>query len=114
MIDKSRYPPNWREISDRIRFGRAEGRCECKGECGVDHPFGRCIAIHGRQHPEKNFAVSLATAHLDHCPENNDDDNLRAYCQACHLRYDSRYHRKERFKTRRSKKAHKDLFEDDE
>ena len=28
------YPPNWREISNRIRFERAEGRCE---HCGRPH-----------------------------------------------------------------------------
>lgn len=33
-MDKSKYPTNWDEISRRIRFERAQGRCE---ECGVRH-----------------------------------------------------------------------------
>lgn len=33
-IDYSRYPANWAEISRRIRFERAQGRCE---QCGVEH-----------------------------------------------------------------------------
>lgn len=34
MMDKSRYPDNWKEISHRIRFERAGGKCE---QCGVRH-----------------------------------------------------------------------------
>ncbi len=34
----------------------------------------------------------LTVAHLDHTPENVADDNLRAMCQRCHLRYDARHH----------------------
>lgn len=33
-MDKSKYPPNWDEISHQIRFDRAGGRCEL---CGVQH-----------------------------------------------------------------------------
>lgn len=33
-MDKSKYPPNWDEISHRIRFERAGGRCE---ECGLSN-----------------------------------------------------------------------------
>jgi len=31
-MDRSRYPTNWKEISERIRFQRAQNRCE---QCGV-------------------------------------------------------------------------------
>lgn len=34
--------------------------------------------------------VKLAIAHLDHDTTRNDDDNLRAMCQWCHLRHDRR------------------------
>ena len=34
--NKARYPKNWKEIADRIRK-RARNRCECRGECGIDH-----------------------------------------------------------------------------
>lgn len=33
-VDMSRYPDNWSDISQYIRFERAEGKCEW---CGVEH-----------------------------------------------------------------------------
>jgi hypothetical protein len=36
--------------------------------------------------------VCLTIAHLDHNPENNSDENLRALCQWCHLDYDREHH----------------------
>ena len=33
--------------------------------------------------------VVLTVAHLDHMPENCDPQNLRAWCQRCHNRYDA-------------------------
>ncbi|MGW8985118.1 hypothetical protein ACWGQ9_20930 [Streptomyces parvus] len=41
-----RYPRDWPQISARIRFERAGGRCECTGHCGLEHPGGRCPAVH--------------------------------------------------------------------
>lgn len=86
------YPANWRAISKRIRFGRAGGRCECRGECGTDH-LGRCAELHGMS-PEsfRGRMVVLTTAHLDHDTQSDDPANLRAMCQACHLRYDRDRH----------------------
>ena len=46
------------------------------------------------------FKVVLTVAHLDHCPENCDDSNLRHLCQKCHNQYD-RGHRNQ---TRRNNK----------
>lgn len=90
-----RYPPNWKEISHRIRFERAEGRCEqiiiMKGSFG---PLEiRCTAKHGEPHPLTGSTVVLTVAHLDHIPENCEDENLKAMCQRCHLRYDQHHHR---------------------
>jgi len=97
--NRERYPPDWRRISDGIRFGRAGGRCECRGECGTDHraelgdapswPRDRCQAVHGMPHPVTGSAVVLTVAHLDHTPENVAPANLRAWCQRCHNRYDA-------------------------
>lgn len=97
-----RYPSNWREISNYIRFDRAEGRCECRGECGSSRHLDwqaeaapgltRCPAIHGQPSPLTGSPVVLTTAHLDHTPENCEPDNLRAMCQACHLAYDKDHH----------------------
>lgn len=36
--------------------------------------------------------IVLTIAHLDHQPENCADDNLRAWCQRCHLAYDAQHH----------------------
>ncbi len=37
--------------------------------------------------------IVLTTAHLDHDPENNADENLRLLCQWCHLNYDGPHHK---------------------
>ena len=58
--NRDRYPPSWREISYRIRSERADWRCECLGECGLDHsedddqcgpPHDRCQANAECPHP---------------------------------------------------------------
>lgn len=86
--NRGRYPKDWKAISARIRFDRAEGRCECTGHCGREHG-GRCDAKHGEPHPETGSTVVLTTMHLDHEPEHCDDDNLLAGCQRCHNLYDA-------------------------
>ena len=115
-----KYPPDWPAISRRIRFERAEGRCECCGECGTDHskelyvplpPYERCQAIHGCPHPITGSDVVLTVAHLDHAPENCGDDNLKAMCQRCHNRYDGPHRRRGIAERRRKPWAVKDLFQ---
>lgn len=90
--NRGRYPEDWDDISRRIRFDRAEGRCECDGRCGHDHA-GRCKALHGETSPvNERTTVILTTAHLDHTPEHCDETNLLALCQRCHLAYDRHLH----------------------
>ena len=108
--NRHRYPKNWPTISRRIRFERAGGRCECIGECGR-HWGVRCWCWHGRE-SQTGALVVLTVAHLDHTPENCDDANLRAMCQGCHLRYDHHHHMLTAFRTRHSRKAVRDLFEE--
>ena len=98
--NRDRYPKDWPEISNRIRFERAEGWCE----------FCR-IAEHGKPHPVTGSIVILTTAHLDHTPEHCDDDNLAAMCQRCHLTYDAAIHRRNREQTNREKLNNLELFE---
>lgn len=88
-----RYPRDWPQISARIRFVRARGRCECTGHCGLAHPGGRCPAVHEQTHPDTGSVVGLTTAHLNHTPEDVRDENLLAACQLCHLRIDHGHHR---------------------
>jgi len=78
-INPARYPDNWKEISNRIRFERAGGKCEF---CGAEHL---------QPHPETGAIVFLTTAHLDHQLNDHSDKNLAALCQRCHLNYDRAY-----------------------
>jgi len=88
-----RYPDDWEDISDRIRFDRADGRCECEGQCGDVHPDGRCRAEHGEPHPVTGSEVVLTVAHWpDDNPQNTDAENLHAMCQRCHLNLDAGKH----------------------
>lgn len=99
--NRKRYPKDWPAISKRIRFERAEGRCECTGECGIEHAGdpseydfdGRCEALQGAAHPVTSSIVVLTVAHLDQQIENCDDDNLKAMCQRCHNRLDGPHRR---------------------
>lgn len=91
--NRCKYPKDWKEISDRIRFERADGQCECTGQCG-EHEGQRCEARHGEPHPLTGSKVVLTTMHMDHNPTNSVDNNLMAGCQKCHNRYDAAMRRK--------------------
>src|SRR5579875_3089177 len=75
--NRCRYPADWPEISRRIRFERAGGKCEWYG------------AVNGLPHPVTGSKVVLTVAHLDHTPENCDESNLVALWQRCHNGYDA-------------------------
>jgi len=77
--NKARYPRDWKQISLRIRE-RAGNKCE---DCGVENYSIR-----------EGVKIVLTVAHLDHQPENCADENLRAWCQRCHNRYDAPERRK--------------------
>jgi len=87
--NKDRYPKNWKQISEYIRFVRAGNRCEV------------CNAENYKPHPITGSTVILTTAHLDHNPENCDFSNLKAMCQKCHNSYD-RPHRNQTRKDSRN------------
>jgi hypothetical protein len=95
-IDLTNYPPSWGPFSYSIRYLRANGRCECTGECGLHRPNPnprRCIEHH--HHPAR-FArgtICLTTAHLCHCdPPCAIPAHVKAMCQRCHLRLDRQIH----------------------
>lgn len=107
-----RYPSDWREIRRRI-LERADNRCECAGECGAHD--GYCgQKNHTAQQKTGGtwldcFMTVLTISHLDHTPENCGDDNLKAMCQPCHLRYDAPRKRADRI--RRQAEGTEPLFE---
>ena len=121
--------PEWIALSLRIRKERAGDRCECVGECGIDHEEereallrkgldhirgligpARCCALNGAPHPVTKSTVVLTVAHMDHDPPAMDEGRLRAWCQRCHNRYDADHRKANAHLTRRSKKAAGDLF----
>lgn len=130
--NRARYPANWStEIRPAI-LARAGNRCEqcnapngeriCREASGatymidtgevfdagtgealgqthlVGYPFGRYVT------------VVLTIAHLDHQPEHCDPDNLRAWCQRCHLSFDRNHHAESRRATIAARRADGDLF----
>lgn len=104
--NRSRYPVNWRAISARIRFERAQGQCECEGECGLHRTTPgprRCVEVHGQRARFARGRIVLTVAHLNHKPEDVRDENLKSFCQRCHLRYDADHHAETAAETRRRK-----------
>lgn len=100
----TRYPPEWPDIVEGIRR-RSGNRCE------GSPAYPNCRARNRRPHPETGSIVVLTTAHLDHQPENNDPDNLRHWCQRCHLTYDAKHHAINAARTRKARLADGDLFD---
>jgi hypothetical protein len=98
--NKNRYPSDWPEISARIKE-RDGNKCKT---CGVPNhtliyrpykderwelwPEGmqsEALTLDG----EKPVYIVLTVMHLDHNPENCNDENLASGCQRCHNRYDT-------------------------
>lgn len=109
---KSRYPKEWPAISRRIRE-RSGGQCECEGECGLHRTTPgprRCKERNGQPAKCAMGKIVLTVAHLNHDGMDCRDENLKALCQRCHLRYDQEQHQVNARTTRRAKKAHGELF----
>lgn len=102
--NRARYPRDWKCIADSIRL-RAEHRCE------GSPAYPECRAENGKPHPETGSRVVLTVAHLDHQPENCDPENLRAWCQRCHLHYDREHHAKTAYATRKAAARTPDMWD---
>lgn len=74
-VDYKKYPENWKEIRKRI-LNRANNRCEL------------CNAENGKSHWKTGSKVVLTIHHIDGNVKNNQNCNLIALCQRCHLRLD--------------------------
>lgn len=102
--NKKRYPKDWPLIRQSI-LDRAGNACEGSPD------FPGCRAPNYKPHPVTRSHVVLTIGHLDHTPENNDPENLRAWCQRCHLNYDKHHHRVNAARTHRSKQPVVDMFD---
>ncbi|MGE7139182.1 hypothetical protein ACQKIE_16265 [Luteibacter sp. NPDC031894] len=132
--NRDRYPANWStEIRPAI-LKRAGDRCErCKAKNGhvicremsgatymVDDGYvfssenGDCLGrARVTDYPAGRYiTVVLTIAHLDHQPESCDPNNLRAWCQRCHLAYDKDHHAVTRRATIAARRASGDLFQE--
>jgi hypothetical protein len=91
---RERYPANWESFTHYIKVIRAQGRCECIGECGLhaaNPMLRRCTETHGRPADHFKGTVILTTAHLCPCePPCAVGNHVKAMCQRCHLRIDAR------------------------
>ena len=100
--NKHRYPQDWPDVRARI-LARAGNRCEGS----PDYPD--CRVRNHTTHPVTGSFVVLTIAHLDHTPEHCEPDNLRAWCQRCHLNYDRPRHIANRRENRRRAMRMRDL-----
>lgn len=117
------YPADWKEISRRIRFERAKGKCE---KCGVaDGAQGWRDAVgnfwteqqifdakdagfelmRAKAERERILKIVLTVAHVDQNPANNAESNLLALCQRCHNRLDAPHRARNAAVTRGNKRA---------
>jgi hypothetical protein len=116
-IDYRKYPKNWRQIRAAI-LERAGQVCEWPG-CGAQNgstgyhdQAGRFLSGSNgsdRDHMEAigshPVTIVLTVAHMDHDVANNDPQNLRAWCQLHHNRYDAPHRAKNRAATLAAKRG---------
>lgn len=75
---KKLYPANWKQLSSIVKI-KAGNKCEV------------CDAPNGQPHPVTGSKVVLTVHHLDFDPTHNEEHNLIALCQRCHIRLDAKY-----------------------
>lgn len=94
---------DWEETRQAV-LERAGHRCECTGHCGEMHGLeGRCTKRH-HQVLLDGRRIVLATAHLNRVPGDDRPENLRAFCNRCHLLFDHPVHKVSRKATLRARK----------
>ena len=87
-MDKKKYPKDWKTIAFQIKE-KADWRCrDCGKQCRrPNEPFD----THKR---------TLTVAHINHNPMDVREENLKALCAPCHLRYDAKHHAETRKRKR--------------
>ena len=132
--NRARYPKDWPQIRARIleRAGHVCEKCKAPNRTRIARGAGKddgtymldtaevFCAETGSLLGQCRFSdyelarmvdVVLTVAHLDHVPENCDPENLRAWCQRCHLRYDAEHHKRTAYATRKAYAMTGDLFD---
>lgn len=103
--ERARYPKDWKQIRARI-LARAGDRCEGSPK------YPDCRAPNGSEiRGLDRRLVVLTIGHLNHTPEDNRPENLKAWCQRCHLTYDAKHHAATARATRRKRLNNRDMFE---
>ena len=97
--NKNRYPDNWKEISEYIRFERANNKCEVCGLPNYSYVNSKTREL-CLQDEDNAIRIILTVAHLNHIPEDCRYENLKAMCQKCHNNYDKEHRKETRKKTR--------------
>jgi len=98
MRNEHRYAENWKDEIRPAILKRDNYRCQ---NCNKKHRTTYVFPKHGEpfEIPKKEtdewkseglkvYRVFLQVAHLDHDPSNNNPENLRSLCPACHLNND--------------------------
>jgi hypothetical protein len=124
--NKMLYPANWKkEIVPAVR-ARSGDACEgspADPECRIGNGWlgyrddqGKFIKItmehslHRIRFGKKVIKIVLTVGHLDHNPENCSLENLKHWCQRCHLVYDKEHHAKNRIRNKHNDLPIADLF----
>jgi hypothetical protein len=92
-MDRKLYPKDWNAIAYRIKDA-ANWCCEeCGRQCKRPDEDWSYFLSSGCMSGEIDLKLGqfiLTVAHLNHIPSDCRDENLRALCSGCHLRYDRR------------------------
>lgn len=122
--NKARYPANWRAIVAQVRE-RAGNRCEgspAHPDCNRTNGWllnkrtgemtndGALAEVWQLADGDKVTRIVCTTGHLNHQPEDCALDNLRYWCQRCHLAYDQAHHMATARATRRARAGTAELF----
>lgn len=131
--NKSRYPKDWPLIRAAIleRAGHKCEQCAAPNRARIARGAGTDFNTYMTENGDVYCAESgqylgqcrmsdynvlrmtdvvLTIAHLDHTPENCAPENLRAWCQKCHLAYDAKHHAITAAATRKSRANTPDMF----
>lgn len=105
-VDWTKYPKDWKQIALKIK-DKADWHCkECGKPCRrigeswedfkASLPPEWLDHFYGDNGKEKRQRFTLTVAHLDHQEHNCAEENLKALCSVCHLRYDQHHHARNR------------------